>query len=231
MLTLRDAITKRVQGEKHRDPAWDIRNSLIVLPEAFNLGEYDPRSKPGQPLPQFLDDLRAIAAEHAVMFVTGVVENRRNSAYLIDGQCAQLMCYKIGEDDTKIYDPCTGDPDPFNPIAFSNACVGALICLDAAADQSFQPCLKKRLDRFWKRLRAHEAKRKIICVPGRFLYPRRSLLVGLSLTEDCWYIVAQGHYELVGHGGSFIADSAHIRKAEVEIEARGFSTVKLWQFK
>src|ERR1035441_8740316 len=47
-------------------------------------------------------------------------ENRRNSAYLIDAKVATLMCHKIGEDGTGNYDPCTGNPDPCNPITFSN---------------------------------------------------------------------------------------------------------------
>jgi len=117
---LRKAINDRINEEKGRDPGWTIANSLIVLPEAFNIDEYDSRS-PAVPADEFLAALRLLAEEHQIAFVAGILDGRRNSAYIIDAKLPHLMCHKVGDDRTGIYDPCTGDSDPCNPVALSNA--------------------------------------------------------------------------------------------------------------
>jgi predicted amidohydrolase len=218
---LREEIETKIHKEKQRDQTWDISNSLLVLPEAFNIGQYDPRSEPQQPASTFLESLRELAAQHRVILVSGILDGRRNSAYLIDAKVAHLMCHKIGDDLTGIYDPCTGDPDPCNPITFRNACVGALICLDAATDAPHQPHIRQRLEDFVKRLSLHEGK-KIVCVPGRFRFPRN--LDCCSQMTDCWYIMAQGTYTGESRG-SFFADSSHKKVAEA-IDA---NEVKIWR--
>jgi predicted amidohydrolase len=204
---LRDAMAEKVHEERERDSTRDIGNSLIVLPEAFNFGNYDGRSALEQS-PQFIEALVQLAAAHRVIFVTGILEGKRNSAYLIDGESAQLMCHKIGDDYTGFYDPCTGNPDTYNPITFSNACVGTLIRIDAAADDGRQPHIGHRLDGFLDRLSEPHTGRKIVCVPARFSQHPRKHLDRFSKMTDCWYVVAQGSYTM-DQGPSFVADGAH----------------------
>ncbi|HXF26949.1 MAG TPA: nitrilase-related carbon-nitrogen hydrolase, partial [Bryobacteraceae bacterium] len=80
----------------------DVTDSLIVLPEAFNLGrQYDLNDKPKEK-PLFgerdvLARLHEIATTHKVVFVVGLIEieTRRNSAYLVDARSPRLMCHKI----------------------------------------------------------------------------------------------------------------------------------------
>lgn len=219
---LGEAITERLQTEREKDEKWDISNSLIVLPEAFNIGRYHPQSVPQQSTQEFIEGLRELAATHQVISVAGILEGRRNSAYLIDAKVAHLMCHKIGEDLTGIYDPCTGDPDPCNPVHFRNDdCVGALICMDA--DDVDQPHIKRRQKDFLKRLSAYGG-RKIVCVPARFSFPRQRLDCFSKMT-DSWYVVAQGCANRGTGEGSFVADSSHKREAEATVE----NEVKIWQ--
>lgn len=221
---LRDAIGERVGEERQRDSTWDIGNSLIVLPEAFNFWAYHSQSVPEQS-PQFLEALVKLAEEHRVIFVAGILEGRRNSAYLIDEEGAQLMCHKIGDDRTCIYDPCTGNPDPCNPIRFRNASVGALICIDAVPeDVPQQPHIERRLDELLGRLSEPQTEWKIVCVPARFRSSPRQHLDRFSKMKDCWYVVAQGCYKRAGP--SFAADCAH-NSASIECFRNDCNHIKI----
>jgi predicted amidohydrolase len=209
---LSNAIEEKIKEEKERDDKWDIRNSLIVLPEALNIGWYGIQSVlPARPAQEFLEALRAEAEKYQVVFVVGVLEGRRNSAYMVDGKVAHLMCHKIGEDRTFIYDPCTGDPDPCNPIEFcGGVCVGALICMDAD-DDTERPRIARRQTEFLGRLGAFNGT-KIVCVPARFCNHSRPILRTFSGLPGCYYIVAQGCR--LNNMRSYIADSFHNKKAE-----------------
>jgi len=209
------AIEKRILEGKESDPAWDVGNSLIVLPEAFNFRDYNSHGAAEPPGP-FLASLSELAGKHGLLFVTGLLDGRRNVAYLVDGSGAQLMCHKIGEDGTGFYDPYTGQPDPCNPITFHNACVGALICIDAADDDGTQPHIRKRLEGFLERLSASQAKHKIVCVPARFIHPR-SYLEPFAKMEDGWYVVAQGKFTF-GKGPSFVAECGHNSNCPVNVD-------------
>jgi predicted amidohydrolase len=177
---LRKTINDRINEEKGRDPGWTIANSLIVFPEAFNIDEYGSRS-PAVPADEFLAALRLLAEEHQIVFVAGILDGRRNSAYIIDAKLPHLMCHKVGDDRTGVDDPCTGDPDPCNPVTFSNACVGALICMDATSNNDRS--IGHRRARLLKRLKAGEGS-KIICVPSRFQRENPDLLVRLPQVAD-----------------------------------------------
>jgi hypothetical protein len=66
-----------------------------VLPEAFNIDEYDSTSKLALPTDEFLAALRLLAEEHQIVFVAGILDGRRNSAYLIDPKLPHVMCHKV----------------------------------------------------------------------------------------------------------------------------------------
>src|ERR1700674_1666501 len=117
----------------------EISGSLIVLPEAFNLGEpYYPsdgalnaRRDPKIPLDQALAKLHDWAVRYAIVFVAGLLHKPFSSAYWVDpDNPPTLMCHKMGQDSRGTYIGGDGR-DPDNPIARYGACVGALICLDA----------------------------------------------------------------------------------------------------
>ena len=125
---------------KEQENRNDIGNSLIVLPEAFNYGSY--KSDAGLlPAQEILERLRCdLAGSLRINFVVGILEpyrgrlgrvGRRNSAYWVDASGSRLMCNKVGDDQTKLYDPCTQNPDRCNPVACDNARACALICMDA----------------------------------------------------------------------------------------------------
>jgi predicted amidohydrolase len=217
---VREAIDKRIEEERRRDQAWDISNSLIVLPEAFNIGDYVSRSVPNQLPQEFLEGLRKLAERHGVLFVTGIVDGRRNSAYLIDSEVAHLMCHKIGDDRTGVYDPCTGNPDPCNPIAVDNGCVGTLICMDATSGDSQ---VRYRRERLLSRLKACDG-HKVVCVPARFHRECPDLLTPLPKVSRLWYAVADGSWKM-GRSDSRIMDSSLQRK----VEANDRNEIAIWQ--
>jgi predicted amidohydrolase len=209
---LQEVIEKKVARERTNDPEWRIANSLIVLPEAFNLGEYCKESTPAPPQ-EFLAALQRLADRWQITFVAGVLDGRLNSASIIDGRNAEVMSYKTGDDLTGVYDPYTGDADPCNPIDFVNASVGTLICMDADdASRSHH--------QFFERLKERHG-HKIVCIPGRFNYARKPF--DFSELKEGWYIVAQGRFS--HEMGSFIADFKHDRK----VEANGVDEVGLWR--
>jgi hypothetical protein len=117
-----DELCRAIEAERDNHPDRDIDNSLIVLPEAFNLGhDYNPSRDPELPASLIIDDLSRLAgAQLPVAFVVGILEGRCNSAYWVDSSGGYLMCRKMGDDRKDLYDPCT-DPEVLNPIDCTNA--------------------------------------------------------------------------------------------------------------
>jgi predicted amidohydrolase len=101
----------------------DVRNSLIVLPEAFNCGEAVFRDNASQrPLidaGKVIEDLKAIAGRYDLVWVVGLLDPPHNSVYWIEKGLSRLMGHK------------GTDPELDNPIETNGVCVGALICSDA----------------------------------------------------------------------------------------------------
>lgn len=217
-----EALTKALAKAKQTDSG-SLGNSLIVLPEAFNLGEYAPQANTVHSVTDFFNSLQELADQNKIRFITGDLQNRSNSAHLVDSTGSYLMCHKVGDDRTGIYDPCTGNADPRNPIEFENAAVGVLICMDAAADDSAQPHVERRLHGFLRRLNSL-CGQKIICVPARFTQPRLRLSF-LSGPRPCHYVVAQGVFNLAVGCGSYVADESHSRKV-VAVQA---NEIKIWE--
>lgn len=118
--------------------AIDVADSLIVLPEAFNLGrEYGsgdtPKMGPQLDHRCVLADLRTLATMHKASFITSVIEegSRNNSAYFVDAGPPRLMCHKIIDDGYEEYSPCTADCEAENPLNHGETQIGVLVWADA----------------------------------------------------------------------------------------------------
>jgi len=219
--TLGKALDERIREERRIDASFSISNSLIVLPEAFNIGKYESRPLPGEPAEEFLGALRGLAAEHSVTFVTGVLEGRRNSAYFVNSKVAKLMCHKIGDDLTGFYDPCTTDPDPANPITFNNACIGALICMDSTNGDN--QLVMERRKSFLRRFNSRDCY-QVLCVPSRFRWEGPSLLTCLPQMPNLLYVVADGAWKR-DRNDSRVVDSS----LQPKIESNNGNEVALWK--
>ena len=111
----------------------DTRNSLIVLPEAFNNGRsyYDyPRGQPSFVCHEMVYELTRIAAQFGTAFVTGLLDPPKAAACFIDQDGATLMRHKMGDDQTGHYAPCTAGCDFGNPIEKGGVYLGTLVCND-----------------------------------------------------------------------------------------------------
>jgi predicted amidohydrolase len=203
--SLQTALERAIEKERSLNPEWEVSGSLIVLPEACNIGNYlqpvlEPRAE------AFHEALQKLAGHLQVTFIAGILERRLNSAYMIDADGSQLMCHKIGEDLSRLYDPCA-NPDRCNPIFLKNASVAALICMDATENAPGH--LKCRRDALLDRLEADAGSvgTKIICIPGRFSLTNPKSLSHFQRSPNCWYIIADGVWK--HDHGSFIADASH----------------------
>src|ERR1700680_1743010 len=154
--------------ERALEEAGDAKNSLLVLPEAFNLGV----SYRGEGERNFdrtvLTDLQELARRFAVAFVAGIVVRERcgptpphSAVYFVEGASKALVCYKIGTDDMAgiNYTARSKQADFKNPIHYEGVRVGALVCVDANPTVSLGPFL-------WPRLRTVVGSSDIVCVPA-----------------------------------------------------------------
>jgi predicted amidohydrolase len=156
-------------------PAIDLADSLIVLPEGFNLGRaYDlsnnPKEKPRFHERCVLECLRQIAARCEVVFVVSVIEidTERNSAYFVDAGTPRLMCHKIIDDQSREYELCTIDCQGENPVTCPEEMwIGALICADALDNR---PTHCEGVEAAYQRLHSLQSslcgKRNLVCVPA-----------------------------------------------------------------
>lgn len=164
----------------------DISGSLIVLPEAFNIGKY--YGEPGGDCdhsPRILDQLQTVAGSFDVTFVAGLIVEEPggprppfSSAYLIDGAGRTLVCRKHGDDRSDIspptaenvrlrlnapitnrcpnYTPFETLPDVRNPIQYRDLSIAAMICMD---------CNDERVSGSVREGFSKQAGPKIVCIP------------------------------------------------------------------
>lgn len=219
------ALFKAIEEEQHR---WsDISNSLVVLPEAFNIGGQYPDKPLGSELPagEILENLRReLAQPLGIAFIAGIIDGRRNSAYWVDADGQQLMCHKRGDDLTGAYDPYLQNPDPCNPISFDGGCVGALICMDATDDNAD---IQQRRNDLLTRLKAGKG-RKIVCVPAQFRVNRPDPLKFRPVIPDYWYVVADGVYNATSFVARAEKSTSLLQPHLIEATAPKRNEVKLW---
>jgi hypothetical protein len=164
-------------GTKHDDPMGSLisamaeargtllPDSLIVLPEAFNIGRLYTQSEPLPDLPAaILKDLKAEAARYRVGFVAGLILDLDDgikppfsSAYLIDRTLDEpvCMCHKKEEDGTSNYTPCPKECDIRNPAECRGTSIVSLICLDIQDSSRVSPLLGRSVPA-----------PQIVCVPA-----------------------------------------------------------------
>lgn len=198
--------------------------SLIVLPEAFNLGrEYDPNARPkAAPLLDervVLQQLRTLAETHHAAFVVGIIETttRRNVAYLVDGQIPRLICEKFTDDGSQEYQPgaevCAGE----NPLDYCGVGLAALVCADVIDNRSGGQILgakvayERRQEVFSKLLTAST---RVLAVPAYMnmsLQEPRADGIGLVLAN------ARPHNDSIikSHTGTVISRPKEVSENEV----------------
>jgi len=146
---------------------YKIRDTLIVLPEAFNKAApyHNHPEPPRHNARSFLNRIADVAKRYEVAFVVGVLHDRkRNSAYFVTGACPpRWMCDKEYDERQGQYVPCRRNCFGENPIyGYKGTDIGALICSDAVhqgVGVSAKTTLLRKLSR-------RASRRQIICVPA-----------------------------------------------------------------
>lgn len=165
-----DALRKELEALRR-----DIADSLIVLPEAFNIGDYWRPRQESDYDPKILDSLSRIAAEYRCVLIAGLTIRETDgpqppdppftSVYLIDGKPeATLLCRKFCNDKTQNYTPSEGRLDFLETVEADGLVVGALVCMDAGLGE---PPVMERQDRIRSGINAHSAPLKLVCIPAR----------------------------------------------------------------
>ena len=137
----------------------DVRDSLIVLPEAFNNGRsyYDqPRMQPKFACSKTIGELARMGTIFGTAFVAGLLDPPHSSAYFIDGNGGSLLHHKMCDDHTGHYRPCTADCNFGNPTEKEGVYLGALICND----------IELHAQEMAARLEQRGDIRRIVCVPA-----------------------------------------------------------------
>lgn len=152
----------------------ELSGSLLVLPEAFNIGTcYSPQASI-QDDPLVLCKLQGLCSDFDICVVAGLIirgpidrglAHPYNSSYLIDGSGGSLLCHKMLKDNQGPYEPCSDGCDGHNATAYRNIALCSLICMDAydatcqASQQRHQELAKKMDD-----LKGSEY--RVMCVPA-----------------------------------------------------------------
>jgi predicted amidohydrolase len=150
----------------------DLRGSLIVLPEAFNIGVGYSRNEPAiDTSPNILGRLQNVCTDFDVCLVAGLIltfandpthENKRyNSAYLVDTNGFGLLCHKILCDSQGPYSNCLTGCDGHNAVQYRNVAVASLICMDA-----YKHFEEERHKSLMKRLSLMHSTICLLCIPA-----------------------------------------------------------------
>ena len=130
-------------GSLQKTLSSDAANSLIVLPEAFNIGKFYKDDGVCDFNRSILPRLETLSRDSGVTFVAGLIiddnsgikQPPHSSAYLIDESGHRLMCHKAFCDRSGNYTHCEDKCDIENPIQHHNVSVAALICGDVSSQR------------------------------------------------------------------------------------------------
>jgi hypothetical protein len=158
-----DQIESLMEALQEASERQHLDDSLIVLPEAFNIRNgYCSRNRQ-------LDNsittkvLQEKSAQFNATFVVGLIEDVGfSSAYLIDDRTCEPLTRKMSNDawDDRPNYKCSDNCD--RAIVYRGICIAALICMDAAGFESPQhKALLAQMDSFG-------VDRKVLCVPAHF---------------------------------------------------------------
>jgi hypothetical protein len=167
--------------------ASDLRNSLLVLPEGFNVrgGLYvnDPRLDP-----QAWSHLQHLAVKQDMVFVAGLIEHIKgpNSAFLVDGtNSPPLLTRKHSACWDILYAP--HPTDETRAILSRSVAIAALICDDAGLWGKHEEKRNQLLSKVAKL----KADRRVLCVPA-FMTITDSLATARLWSESITVVVANG---------------------------------------
>lgn len=175
-----------------------LKDSLVVLPEAFNiLTKYESSSGTSDTDPIVISRLKDLAEEFELAFVAGLIVKEPtapglapSSAYIIHSSCCALLSRKMGRDDMAdvAYAPVTDGHDC--PVILGQACIAALICMDATALPSLQTNNRARHAALRDRMAKLGSTCPIFCVPA---YTKYFSTTGIA-TEwpDFHFVLANG---------------------------------------
>ena len=147
-----------------------LGETLLVLPEAFNiLGEYYGRV-PTPPNCAIEQRLAEISAKRGLCFVAGLINCDGapfSEAVLIDGDKRKILNRKRLSDGSPCYQPFPDFCD--QTILHRGLRIGALICMDAAAGDKAAAIAEqtKRHDAIVQEFNQW-SETKLLCVPARF---------------------------------------------------------------
>jgi len=210
MPSLEDALTKAQRDH-------DISKSLIVLPEAFNIGQ-DYWGRPGAPNtdPSVVADLQRLCKQFRVVFVAGLIitapkcSDVYSAAYLIDAiGDPKRLCTKQNNDGrgkpanvgfAPYYTPHLDDES--NPTCHRGLSIAALICMDAYTDYSRYPANRDRHGSL--EVKIAKCPHRIVCVPAHIGEANRRFA---GRWPDSYVVVANsdGGERGLGGPGSFVA--------------------------
>jgi predicted amidohydrolase len=163
-----------------------LENSLIVLPEGFNLGRHYYGTEPPKVDLSILDWLAGVSTAFRCAFVAGLivadtlgVNPPYSSAYLIDGLCQPrqpILTRKKKKDNTetsRVFPDHNWvanytaflDYEP-RALAHRGLAIAALICLDAQSDMEPREDYDLRCDAVAKMLSDCKCQHRLLCIPA-----------------------------------------------------------------
>lgn len=160
-----ESLTDQLEGRLGQ-----LSGSLLVLPEAFNIGTRYSCQGEIQKDRRILSDLKGLCARFDICIVAGLIISRPddqgrypyNSAHLIDGGGSKLLCCKMLSDSQGPYRNCHDGCDPHNAIAYRNIALCSLICMD-----SYKTHVSERHKRLETKMQAvTNIRYRILCVPA-----------------------------------------------------------------
>lgn len=148
----------------------EVKDSLLVLPEAFNIGTSYSRQSKIQQDPRILSELQDLCTCFNICIVAGLIISSPtnpagecyNSSYLVDSAGAGLFCHKMLSDNQGPYATCLDGCDGHNAIQYRNIAICSLVCMDGY--ECYKSERHNALER--KMVDLRNAQYRILCIPA-----------------------------------------------------------------